>query len=77
MERLAIDIGDTAALCGDVAYQLGQVVCEASGQQLLTLPSYGAETVSEKVWSDREEQLSSERKVADETRSLRYRQKIW
>jgi Ni,Fe-hydrogenase III large subunit len=29
MERLAIDIGDTAALCGDVAYQLGQVVCEA------------------------------------------------
>lgn len=29
MERLAIHIGDTAALCGDVAYQLGQVVCEA------------------------------------------------
>jgi len=29
LERLAIDIGDTAALCGDVAYQLGQVVCEA------------------------------------------------
>jgi Ni,Fe-hydrogenase III large subunit len=29
MERVAIHIGDTAALCGDVAYQLGQVVCEA------------------------------------------------
>ncbi|MDX9724916.1 MAG: NADH-quinone oxidoreductase subunit C [Bacteroidales bacterium] len=29
MERIAIHIGDTAALCGDVAYQLGQVVCEA------------------------------------------------
>lgn len=29
LERLAIHIGDTAALCGDVAYQLGQVVCEA------------------------------------------------
>ena len=29
MERLAIAIGDTAALCGDIAYQLGQVACEA------------------------------------------------
>ncbi len=29
LERLAIHIGDTAALCGDVAYQPGQVVCEA------------------------------------------------
>jgi len=29
LERIAIHIGDTAALCGDVAYQLGQVVCEA------------------------------------------------
>jgi Ni,Fe-hydrogenase III large subunit len=29
MERLAIAVGDTSALCGDVAYQLGQVVCEA------------------------------------------------
>ncbi len=29
LERLAIHTGDTAALCGDVAYQLGQVVCEA------------------------------------------------
>jgi len=29
LERIAIHIGDTAALCGDVAYQLGQAVCEA------------------------------------------------
>ncbi len=29
MERIAIHIGDTAALCGDVAYQLGQATCEA------------------------------------------------
>ncbi len=29
MERLGVHIGDTAALCGDVAYQLGQVACEA------------------------------------------------
>ena len=29
LERLAVHIGDTAALCGDVAYQLGQVTCEA------------------------------------------------
>jgi Ni,Fe-hydrogenase III large subunit/Ni,Fe-hydrogenase III component G len=29
MERMAVNIGDTAALCGDVAYQLGQVACEA------------------------------------------------
>lgn len=29
LERLAMHIGDTAALCADVAYQLGQVVCEA------------------------------------------------
>lgn len=29
MERMAIHIGDTAALCGDVAYQLGQAACEA------------------------------------------------
>jgi Ni,Fe-hydrogenase III large subunit len=29
LERMAMHIGDTAALCGDVAYQLGQVVCEA------------------------------------------------
>lgn len=29
LERMAMHIGDTAALCNDVAYQLGQVVCEA------------------------------------------------
>lgn len=29
MERVAVHIGDTAGMCGDVAYQLGQVVCEA------------------------------------------------
>jgi Ni,Fe-hydrogenase III large subunit/NADH:ubiquinone oxidoreductase subunit C len=29
MERIAVNIGDTAALCGDVAYQIGQVSCEA------------------------------------------------
>jgi Ni,Fe-hydrogenase III large subunit len=28
LERIAVHIGDTAALCGDVAYQLGQAVCE-------------------------------------------------
>lgn len=29
LERIAVHIGDTAALCADVAYQFGQVVCEA------------------------------------------------
>jgi Ni,Fe-hydrogenase III large subunit len=29
LERIAVHIGDTAALCTDVAYQFGQVVCEA------------------------------------------------
>lgn len=29
MERMAVHTGDTAALCGDVGYQPGQVVCEA------------------------------------------------
>jgi len=29
LERIAMHIGDTAALCGDIAYQLGQVVNEA------------------------------------------------
>ena len=29
MERIAVHIGDTAGLCGDVAYQIGQVACEA------------------------------------------------
>jgi len=29
LERMAVHVGDTAALCGDVAYQVGQVTCEA------------------------------------------------
>jgi Ni,Fe-hydrogenase III large subunit len=29
LERVAVHIGDTAALCTDIAYQFGQVVCEA------------------------------------------------
>ncbi len=29
MERVAMHIADTSALCGDIAYQLGKVVCEA------------------------------------------------
>ncbi len=29
LERIAMHIGDTAALCNDVAYQMGQVTCEA------------------------------------------------
>ncbi|HNW72003.1 MAG TPA: NADH-quinone oxidoreductase subunit C [Bacteroidales bacterium] len=29
LERMAVHIGDTAALCTDIAYQFGQVVCEA------------------------------------------------
>lgn len=29
LERIAIHIGDTGALCMDIAYQLGQVACEA------------------------------------------------
>lgn len=29
LERMAMHISDTAALCGDIGYQLGQVACEA------------------------------------------------
>jgi len=29
LERIAVHIGDTAALCADVGYQIGQVACEA------------------------------------------------
>ncbi len=29
LERMAMQIADTGALCGDVSYQLGQVACEA------------------------------------------------
>jgi len=35
LERMAVHIGDTAALCGDVAYQLGQVVCEALRTEII------------------------------------------
>jgi Ni,Fe-hydrogenase III large subunit len=35
LERIAVHIGDTAALCGDVAYQLGQVVCEALRTEII------------------------------------------
>src|SRR5664279_4213199 len=40
MERLAMHIGDTAALCGDVAYQLGQVVCEALRTTIINTTQY-------------------------------------
>ncbi len=40
MERLAIAIGDTAALCGDVAYQLGQVACEALRTTIINATQY-------------------------------------
>jgi len=35
LERIAVHIGDTSALCGDVAYQLGQVVCEALRTEII------------------------------------------
>jgi Ni,Fe-hydrogenase III large subunit len=37
LERMAVHIGDTAALCGDVAYQLGQVVCEALRTEIINM----------------------------------------
>ena len=40
MERIAVHIGDTAALCGDVAYQLGQVVCEALRTTIINTTQY-------------------------------------
>ena len=40
MERLAMHIGDTAALCGDVAYQLGQVACEALRTTIINTTQY-------------------------------------
>jgi len=40
MERIAVHIGDTAALCGDVAYQLGQVVCEALRTMVINTTQY-------------------------------------
>jgi len=40
MERIAIHIGDTAALSGDVAYQLGQVTCEALRTMVINTTQY-------------------------------------
>lgn len=40
MERIAVHIGDTAALCGDVAYQLGLVVCEALRTVMINTTQY-------------------------------------
>ncbi len=40
LERIAVHIGDTAALCGDVAYQLGQVVCEALRTKVINTTQY-------------------------------------
>jgi Ni,Fe-hydrogenase III large subunit/NADH:ubiquinone oxidoreductase subunit C len=40
LERIAVHIGDTAALCGDVAYQLGQVVCEAIRTEIINTTQF-------------------------------------
>ena len=40
MERIAIHIGDTAALCADIAYQLGQVACEALRTLVINTTQY-------------------------------------
>ncbi len=40
LERIAVHIGDTAALCGDVAYQLGQVACEALRTVVINTTQY-------------------------------------
>ncbi len=40
MERIAVHIGDTAALCTDVAYQLGQVACEALRTMVINTTQY-------------------------------------
>lgn len=40
LERIAMHIGDTAALCGDVAYQLGQVACEALRTLVINTTQY-------------------------------------
>jgi Ni,Fe-hydrogenase III large subunit len=40
LERIAVHIGDTAALCGDVAYQLGQVACEALRTLVINTTQY-------------------------------------
>ncbi|HBC77824.1 MAG TPA: NADH dehydrogenase subunit [Bacteroidales bacterium] len=40
LERIAVHIGDTAALCGDIAYQLGQVVCEALRTEIINTTQF-------------------------------------
>ena len=40
LERIAMHIGDTAALCGDVAYQLGQAACEALRTMVINTTQY-------------------------------------
>ena len=40
LERMAVHIGDTAALCGDVAYQLGQAVCEALRTEIINTTQF-------------------------------------
>lgn len=40
LERIAVHIGDTAALCTDVAYQLGQVVDEALRTTIINTTQY-------------------------------------
>ncbi|MCU0459863.1 MAG: NADH-quinone oxidoreductase subunit C [Bacteroidales bacterium] len=40
LERIAVHIGDTAALCADVAYQLGQVACEALRTMVINTTQY-------------------------------------
>ncbi len=40
MERIAVHIGDTAALSADVAYQLGQVTCEALRTMVINTTQY-------------------------------------
>jgi Ni,Fe-hydrogenase III large subunit len=40
MERIAVHIGDTAALCADVAYQMGQVTCEALRTMVINTTQY-------------------------------------
>jgi len=40
LERIAVHIGDTAALCGDIAYQLGQVVCESLRTVVINTTQY-------------------------------------
>lgn len=40
LERIAVHIGDTAALCADVAYQFGQVVCEALRTEIINTTQF-------------------------------------